>query len=68
VRERLPELPVPLKAPDPDAVVDLQQVFDLAFDQGGYADSIDYEEPLSVPLSEDDLRWATEVARSAPLP
>jgi hypothetical protein len=62
VRDRLPELPIPLKAPDLDVVVDLQATFERAFDQGGYADSIDYDRPPGVSLSEADLHWAAERA------
>jgi hypothetical protein len=65
LRDRLPHLKIPLKSPDADAVVDLQEVFDHAFDQGGYAETVDYEQPPSVPLSEADLKWAALLARSA---
>lgn len=66
VRDRLPELAVPLKAPDADVVVRLQEIFDFAYDQGGYADSVDYDQPPSVPLSPGDSQWAANVARSVP--
>jgi hypothetical protein len=66
LRDRLPRLEIPLKSPDADAVVDLQEVFDSAFDQGGYAETVDYEQPPSVPLSQADLKWAAERARSSP--
>jgi hypothetical protein len=66
LRDRLPRLVIPLKSPDADAVIDLQDVFDRAFDQGGYAESVDYEQPPSVSLSEADLQWTTQRARSRP--
>ena len=65
LRDRLPRLGIPLKPPEADAAVDLQEVFDRAFDQGGYADTVDYQQPPSVPLSETDLKWATERAQSS---
>lgn len=55
---------VGMEAPDADAAVDLREVFDRAFDQGGYAESIDHGEPPSVELSELDLDWATERAHA----
>jgi hypothetical protein len=66
LRDRLPRFEIPLKPPDADAVVDLQEVFDRAFDQGAYGDTIDYDQPPSVPLSEADLKWAAERARVMP--
>ena len=65
IRDRLPELPIPLKAPDLDAPIDLQSVFNHAFDQGDYTHSINYQEPPSVPLSETDLEWAARLASQA---
>jgi hypothetical protein len=66
LRDRLPRLEIPLKSPDADAVVDLQEVFDCAFEQGGYAETVDYQQPPSVPLSQADLKWVVERARSSP--
>lgn len=64
--DRLPYSNVPLKPPDADALIDLQEVYDRAFDQGAYAETIDYEQPPSVPLSEADLKWAIARARAVP--
>jgi hypothetical protein len=66
LRDRLPRLGIPLKLPDADATVDLQEVFDRAFDQGAYDETVAYEQPPDVPLSEADLNWAAERARSMP--
>lgn len=66
LRDRLPRLGIPLKPPDADAVVDLQAVFAGAFDQGAYGETVDYEQPPSVSLSEADLKWAAERARGTP--
>lgn len=66
LRDRLPRLGNPLKPPDADAEVNLQEVFDGAFDQGAYSDSIDYGQPPSVALSEADLKWAVEWAQATP--
>jgi hypothetical protein len=38
---------VPLKAPDPDIMLDLAAVYKAAYDRGRYAKSIDYGKPLT---------------------
>ena len=40
LRERLPVIPIPVRAPDPDAHLDLQMVLDRIYDDAGYADYI----------------------------
>lgn len=39
----LPTLPVPLLAPDPDLLIDLDAVFDLAFERARYGRSLNYD-------------------------
>lgn len=62
--DRLPWLEIPLKYPDADVAIDLQEVFVRAFDQGAYDQTIDYDQPPSVPLAEADLKWVVETARA----
>jgi hypothetical protein len=57
LRDRLPRVPVPLRSPDPDAVLDLQSVFDRVYDATGYEDYI-YAGKPSPPLTADDDSWA----------
>jgi hypothetical protein len=64
VRQPLPTVAVPLKAPDPDVVIDLAAVFATAFDRGHYDQSIDYAKRLRVPLAAEDLRWAMRQAKT----
>lgn len=64
VRDRLPLLPIPLRAPDPDIVVDLSAVYATAFDRGRYARSVDYAATLELPLHPDDRAWAEQRARN----
>jgi Protein of unknown function (DUF4058) len=53
--ERLPVLPIPLRSPDVDAVLDLQQAMDEIYDEAGYDLSIDYTQmPPPPSLSELD--------------
>ncbi len=57
LRERLPEIPIPLRAPDEDGRVDLQDVLHHAYDGPGYEHFIyaGAPEPL---LSAEDSEWA----------
>lgn len=65
VCQRLPSLPIPLRAPDPDVVVDLAEVYATAFTRGRYARSIDYAAPLDLPLLDDGRAWSESPARAA---
>lgn len=57
LRERLPIIPIPLKAGDADVSVNLQAVFNEIFDTAGYAKYI-YENEPSPPLMPDIAAWA----------
>lgn len=57
--EPLPEIAVPLLAGDPDAVIDLQAVFDHAYDVGPYHRRIRYAAAAPVPpLAPEQREWA----------
>ncbi len=60
---RLPRMRVPLKEPDPDVVLDVQAVLDRCYDNGGYADLIDYRRPPSAPLSPEEAAWVDGLLR-----
>ena len=62
--ERLPVLPVPLLAPDPDAPLDLNRIVAAVYERGGYDVQIDYTDPVPPPaLAEDEAAWvATQLA------
>jgi hypothetical protein len=64
--DRLPVLPIPLRAPDPDVPFDLAAVFALVYERGTYADEIDYARPPSISLSDERLKWAASVTASRP--
>ncbi|BCX02397.1 MAG: hypothetical protein KatS3mg053_0335 [Candidatus Roseilinea sp.] len=55
--QRLPRFRVPLRAPDPDIVVDLQAPFDRCYDNGVYADLVNYMHPAPVALSDEEQAW-----------
>jgi hypothetical protein len=57
VRDRLPKIPIPLLAPDPDVVVDLGQVFATAYQRGRYQRAVDYTAEPELLLAEEDLQW-----------
>lgn len=44
-RNPLPMLPIPLSPPDPDAMIDLGEVFRTTYSRGRYERSIDYDQP-----------------------
>ena len=57
LQQRLPRLRIPLREPDPDVGLDVQQVFTQCYDNGGYADLIDYRRPQSAALSPEEAAW-----------
>lgn len=65
VRRRLPTIPVPLRAPDPDVPLDLARAYAFAYDRGGYGRVMSYDQPLpkGFPLSPDDRAWAEGIVR-----
>ena len=66
MRSPLPTIPIPLRAPDRDVYLDLGAAFRDAFERGRYRRAIRYSEPPEIALSEEDLRWATELAQRKP--
>jgi hypothetical protein len=67
VRDRLPTIPIPLRAPHPDILVELAPHFATVYERGRYARLIKYHAPLDLPLSPEDRTWAESLARSAAL-
>jgi len=58
IRDTLPFLPVPLRAPDPDVSLDLGAALTAIYDEARYDLSIDYQqEPPPPALSADDNAW-----------
>jgi len=60
---RLPRLHIPLQEPDPDVGLDLQAVFAQCYDNGGYVDLIDYQQPPPAPLSPEETAWLDSLLR-----
>jgi hypothetical protein len=64
LNQRLPRVPVPLRQGDPDVELDLQMVFDAAYDQAEYDADIDYHDEPDVRLPELAARWSDELLKS----
>src|SRR5436309_14299738 len=58
LRDTLPALPVPLRAPDPDILIDLGKVFSTAYERGRFHRRINHQGHLPDHLGEADKRWA----------
>lgn len=65
LEDRLPILPVPLTAPDPDVPLDLGHIVATVYERGGYDVQIDYARPAPPPpLSPKERRWVAALLRS----
>jgi hypothetical protein len=62
LRDPLPLIPVPVRSPDPDARLDLQQLLHRCYDSAGYQTYI-YEGTPSPALSAEDTAWAEQVLK-----
>jgi hypothetical protein len=66
LRDRLPVVPVPLLAPDPDVALDLQAAADACFELVGYERLLDYRAPLPpLALTDEDAAWVAAILREA---
>ncbi|MEZ6103131.1 MAG: DUF4058 family protein [Pirellulaceae bacterium] len=51
-------LPVPLRRPDSDIIIDLAEVFTTAYDRGRFARRIDYFSDVPSHLNANEKQWA----------
>jgi hypothetical protein len=65
MRDLLPPIPIPLKVPDPDIMLDLAATFSTVYERSRVERLIDYTAPLKLPLNPEDRAWAESLARSA---
>lgn len=63
LQERLPNLRIPLMAPDSDVTCDLQTVLNKAYDNGAYARLLNYHESPRTTLSAQEEEWVDELLR-----
>jgi|SRR5581483_6225847 len=61
--EPLPDVPVPLLAGDPDAVLTLQKALSAAFELSDFDALVDYQQPPDAPFSADDAAWVDSYLR-----
>ena len=64
VRDPLPSLPIPLREPDPDILIDLAALVTRVYDLGRYARTVRRDPPLpdTAQLNPDDRSWIESVA------
>jgi len=67
VRERLPDIPVPLADGDADVPLALQQVHGRTFASGAFRKLLDYDREPPVPFRQEDRDWADSLLRSVGL-
>jgi hypothetical protein len=60
----LPSIPVPLAKPDPAIPLDLQLLVNGIYDRYRYARSIDYNKPLTPPLTSEEADWLKQLLRA----
>lgn len=59
--DRVPEIAIPLLPEDPTLTLDLQPVFDRAYDAGGFAKYVKYRQSTpKTPLSEEQSEWTQQ--------
>jgi hypothetical protein len=62
LRDPLPDVPIPLREPDPDSLLELGTALASIYDEAGYDLSIDYaQSPPPPSLSEADAAWARQL-------
>ena len=61
LQQRLPRCRIPLRPPDPDAVLDLPAVFTRCYDIGGYDLLIDYSQLPDASLNDRETAWLVDL-------
>jgi hypothetical protein len=64
VRDRLPDIPVPLKPEHGFVTLPLQKCFDAAYDQGPYDSEVDYTKPPRIRLRGADAAWVAKLLKN----
>jgi hypothetical protein len=61
LQSKLPCIRLPLKPGDADVALDLQAVLSRAYDEGPFADRIDYTQPPPGRISAENAKWCEQV-------
>jgi hypothetical protein len=61
LRAPLPKIKIPLRQTDTEATLDLQALINRVYRNGAYHLEIDYSNPPTSPLDEQDAKWASEL-------
>lgn len=64
LQSRLPTFPVPLRSHDKQPTIDLQSLFDRAYEMGRY-DRIDYAKPIKPLFTPDETKWVNQQLTAA---
>jgi hypothetical protein len=64
IREKLPVIPIPLKAPDFDVALDLATAFSMSYERNRYHRTMRYRTPVEGSLSDDDRNWIAEIVKA----
>jgi hypothetical protein len=64
IRDPLPTIPIPLRAPDKDILADLGRIFTQTYERGRYGRILNYTKPLGLPLSLPLRRWVHQLAKA----
>jgi len=64
IRDPLPTIPIPLKRGDADAMLPLQDVFEIVYQRARYDLSMNYNSPLEPPFSSDESNWLNHLRQS----
>jgi hypothetical protein len=65
VRQPLPHIPIPLRAPDTDVLLDLGELFRTVFERGRYARVLRYDAGPPAGLDDADREWVMQIPRSS---
>jgi hypothetical protein len=69
IRDRLPTVPIPLRAPDADVAIDLQELVGRVYDLGRYGRTLRHNQPLPQPLAvllhREDREWTEAIGAGA---
>lgn len=64
IRDPLPTIPIPLESKTEPIFLPIRPSLDRAYEEGRFAEDIDYSQPPQPPLSESDAKWAKEFLKT----